>query len=109
MSKKILLFIPVSKGGLMPDPIEKPTKVIENLPLHKELPKDFKKILPKVHVLRSDQDIDNDGLADTIEYMTVSDYASYIDRPIIVVYRMVRENELESIKLKNKLHIVLRG
>jgi hypothetical protein len=104
MSKKVLLFIPVSKGGLMPDPLpeEVPAKeIIEDVPLHKEL--------PKVHVLTSNQDLDHDGLADTVEYMTVADYAGYIDKPVAVVYRMIRDNQIESIKIKNKLHIIMES
>ena len=89
MSKKALFNIPVSEGGFKPEPVVKET------------------IKPEVHQLTSDQDLDNDGVLDTVDYMSVADYSHYIGRPTQTIYRMIKDGQLESIKIKGKIHVVL--
>ena len=90
MSKKALEFIPKSKGGWMED---EPSKRIFVEPEPAE-PVNEKPIVKPEKT--KDQ-----------EYMTVAAYANYISRPTTVVYRMIKDGSINSVKIGNKLHIVL--
>ena len=104
MSKKKLFNIYKYAGGWKPDPDENDEPIqYEEV---KEIEVEIKKEL-KVNTFTSNVDLDLDGELDEVRYISVEEYANYIQRPKTTVYRMIREGEIQSIKLKNKLHVIL--
>ncbi len=98
MSKKKLFNLYKYQGGFKPNPEEN-----ESIEVIKKIEVEIKKDLEKVQPLTSDIDV---GVG-KVRYITVDKYANYINRPKTDVYKMIREGTLESIKLKNKLHVIL--
>lgn len=106
MSKKKLFNLYKYQGGWKPDPDEndEPIEYEEVKEIEVKIKEDLKE---KVHTLTSNVDHDLDGELDKVRYISVSEYADYINRPKTTVYRMIRDGSIQSIKLKNKLHIIL--
>jgi hypothetical protein len=103
MSKKKLASIPKSQGGWYED---EPSKRITVKP-------EIHRTQAVLYRMIKDEPID---LVDIImptsktedpEYMTVIDYANEIHRPPAVVYRMIKDGSVKSVKINNKLHIIL--
>jgi excisionase family DNA binding protein len=104
MSKKKLFNLYKYQGGLKPDPDEndEPIEYEEVKEIEVKIKEDL-----NVQTLTTNVDHNLDGELDEVRYISVSEYANYINRPKTTVYRMIREGEIQSIKLKNKLHVIL--
>ena len=108
MSKKKLFNLYKYQGGLKPDPDEndEPIEYKEVKEIEVKIKEDLD-LKEEIHTLTSNVDHDLDGELDKLQYISVSEYADYINRPKTTVYRMIREGSIQSIKLKNKLHVIL--
>ncbi len=102
MSKKILLYIPISQGGLMEEP--KP----EIKPEPKKTVEETVQEWNETHTIKSEEDLDGDGQkGDVINYVTASEWAKTKKIKTSEVYKLIRNGDITAIKQNGRWMILL--